>query len=93
MGGHYVAYVALPSEPPLSEEKEKVEEVSGLSGSPDSRDREKDDEVATNTKRAAMSGQRPSKRQWAYVSDTNVRLTSLEEVMRARAYICMYERV
>ncbi|CAK5272163.1 unnamed protein product [Mycena citricolor] len=32
-------------------------------------------------------------RQWAYISDTIVRLTSLEEVLKAKAYICLYERV
>ncbi|KAJ3871819.1 cysteine proteinase [Lentinula edodes] len=32
-------------------------------------------------------------RQWAYISDTVVRLTTLEEVLKAKAYICMYERV
>ena len=31
-------------------------------------------------------------RQWAFISDTVVRLTTLEEVLRAKAYICMYER-
>ena len=31
-------------------------------------------------------------RQWAFISDTTVRLTTLEEVLRAKAYICMYER-
>ncbi|KIK55043.1 hypothetical protein GYMLUDRAFT_888410 [Collybiopsis luxurians FD-317 M1] len=32
-------------------------------------------------------------RQWAYISDTVVKLTTLEEVLKAKAYICMYERV
>ncbi|KAG6835712.1 hypothetical protein H0H93_015423, partial [Arthromyces matolae] len=32
-------------------------------------------------------------RQWAYISDTIVRLTPLEEVLKAKAYICMYERI
>ena len=34
----------------------------------------------------------PPERQWAYVSDTHVRLTTLEEVLNSKAYICMYER-
>ncbi|KAE9390317.1 peptidase C19, ubiquitin carboxyl-terminal hydrolase 2 [Gymnopus androsaceus JB14] len=33
------------------------------------------------------------RRQWAYISDTVVRLTTLEEVLKAKAYICMYERI
>ncbi|KAJ4468897.1 hypothetical protein J3R30DRAFT_3555146 [Lentinula aciculospora] len=32
-------------------------------------------------------------RQWAYISDTVVQLTTLEEVLKAKAYICMYERI
>ena len=36
-------------------------------------------------------GERPQRR-WCYVSDTVVRLASLEEVLQAKAYICMYER-
>ena len=34
----------------------------------------------------------PVERQWAYISDTIVRLTTLDEVLNAKAYICMYER-
>ncbi|KAH8824727.1 hypothetical protein DL96DRAFT_1614852 [Flagelloscypha sp. PMI_526] len=58
LGGHYVAYVALPP----GEEGDK-------------------------------SPGKSSKRQWAYVSDTVVRLTTLEEVLKTKAYICFYERV
>ncbi|KAG6853233.1 hypothetical protein C0991_005820 [Blastosporella zonata] len=32
-------------------------------------------------------------RQWAYISDTIVRLTTLDEVLKAKAYMCMYERI
>ncbi|KAH7882396.1 peptidase C19, ubiquitin carboxyl-terminal hydrolase 2 [Phlebopus sp. FC_14] len=32
-------------------------------------------------------------RDWAYISDTIVRLTSLEEVLKSKAYLCMYERI
>ncbi|KAI0340352.1 cysteine proteinase [Trametopsis cervina] len=44
------------------------------------------------------SGEKPPvpsehKRQWAYISDTNVRLVSFEEVLKAKAYLCMYERI
>ncbi|KAF5383153.1 hypothetical protein D9615_004960 [Tricholomella constricta] len=35
----------------------------------------------------------PRQRQWAYISDTIVRLTTLEEVLKAKAYLCMYERL
>lgn len=32
-------------------------------------------------------------RQWAYISDTAVRLTTLDEVLKSKAYLCMYERI
>lgn len=35
----------------------------------------------------------PPERQWAYISDTIVRLTTREEVLKAKAYLCLYERV
>ena len=34
-----------------------------------------------------------STRKWCYISDTVVKLTTLEEVMKSKAYICMYERI
>ncbi|KAG6907813.1 hypothetical protein DXG01_007295 [Tephrocybe rancida] len=63
LGGHYIAYTALPdgSPPGLSEE--------------------------------APSTEVKAPRQWAYISDTIVRLTTLDEVLKAKAYICMYERI
>jgi len=41
---------------------------------------------------SSSKGSRPA-RQWAYISDANVRLATLEEVLKAKAYICMYERI
>lgn len=32
-------------------------------------------------------------RQWAYISDTVVRLTTLDEVLKSKAYMCLYERI
>lgn len=34
-----------------------------------------------------------SSRDWAFISDTVVRLSSLEEVLKSKAYMCMYERI
>lgn len=66
LGGHYVAYTALPND------------------------------VLDND--GAREDTRPStpervQRDWAYISDTVVRLASVEEVMKSKAYICMYERI
>ncbi|KAG6333174.1 hypothetical protein ID866_5920 [Astraeus odoratus] len=65
LGGHYVAYTALP---PSSSEDHSTEESKQQSSERQPRD-------------------------WAYISDTIVRLASFEEVMKSKAYICMYERI
>ncbi|KAF9030147.1 peptidase C19, ubiquitin carboxyl-terminal hydrolase 2 [Hymenopellis radicata] len=49
-----------------------------------------EDQLKTPTAGAPV---KPKARQWAYISDTVVRLTTLEEVLKAKAYICMYERI
>ncbi|KAF6747153.1 hypothetical protein DFP72DRAFT_920668 [Ephemerocybe angulata] len=83
LGGHYVAYTALPAKSPIEGEgmatKRKPPPPPPSSGDapPPEVDRH---------------GKQPQQRQWAYVSDTVVRLTTLDEVLSAKAYICMYER-
>jgi ubiquitin C-terminal hydrolase len=73
LGGHYIAYVALP--PSASTDTSSISSLPSPASSQDE-------------KTAA-----PTKRMWAYISDTTVHLTTLEEVLKAKAYICMYERV
>ena len=34
-----------------------------------------------------------SRREWVYASDTTVRAASVDEVLRARAYLLVYEKV
>jgi len=80
-GGHYIAYTALP--PPLSGAKTSSQpsspDIDSIPSAPPAPPIEPDPANA--------------KRQWAYVSDTVVKLTTLEEVLKAKAYICMYERL
>ncbi|KAI6007873.1 peptidase C19, ubiquitin carboxyl-terminal hydrolase 2 [Pisolithus marmoratus] len=64
LGGHYVAYTALPSSTSQSDPCDKDQQSAGR-----------------------------APRDWAYISDTVVRLVSFEEVMKTKAYICMYERI
>lgn len=78
LGGHYIAYTALPNPP--SQEDEKISKPTSSAS----------DRKSGN--KAASEGTKPE-RQWAYISDTIVRLTTLEEVLKAKAYICMYERI
>jgi len=33
------------------------------------------------------------KREWVYASDTTVRAASIDEVLRARAYLLVYEKI
>lgn len=65
LGGHYIAYTALPSSD-VEQRDLSLEEKHSDDRTP---------------------------RDWAYISDTVVRLASFDEVMKSKAYICMYERV
>ncbi|CAL1708911.1 unnamed protein product [Somion occarium] len=87
LGGHYVAYTALPSRP-----------APENSSAPSSPKPDADTPTASNTSDTSKSekdvvGSTKQPRQWAYISDTIVRLTTIEEVLKAKAYICMYERI
>ncbi|KAF9041248.1 hypothetical protein BJ165DRAFT_1487950 [Panaeolus papilionaceus] len=87
LGGHYIAYTALPNEPSNRGSGTPTttvphEKLSSPDGSP----------KMTDDKSGATSTQQPKERQWAYISDTVVRLTTLEEVLHAKAYMCWYER-
>jgi len=72
-----VAYVALPPSDSVP-----------LPSDPPPPTTASDDVIASVT-----STTKAPERQWAYISDTVVRLTTREEVLKAKAYICMYERV
>ncbi|KAI0826228.1 hypothetical protein BC629DRAFT_1587063 [Irpex lacteus] len=84
LGGHYVAYTALPPSNSTGSSRPSAEN-SGSSASTSTSSEEKsppENERSTE-----------GKRQWAFISDTNVRLVALEEVLKAKAYLCMYERI
>ncbi|KAF8180367.1 hypothetical protein BJ912DRAFT_855172 [Pholiota molesta] len=87
LGGHYVAYTALPSEPPLS----LASTADGPLESATSSNPLSNASAASKASELVQSA-KSAERQWAHISDTTVRLTTLEEVLRAKAYICMYER-
>ncbi|KAF8158882.1 hypothetical protein K438DRAFT_327171 [Mycena galopus ATCC 62051] len=77
LGGHYISYVALPT----AAEIPRTPSSTPMPASP------------PTTPMSEPIAEPSSERQWAYISDTVVRLTTLEEVLKAKAYICMYERV
>jgi hypothetical protein len=74
LGGHYVAYTALPTTDTTTESQ------SFKSPSP---------EVLHSNPVSVHN----VPRKWAYISDTVVRLATLDEVLKTKAYICMYERI
>ncbi|KAF4616690.1 hypothetical protein D9613_008484 [Agrocybe pediades] len=125
LGGHYIAYTALPNQPPdpsvvnrappvdnaadtssasiipsststtstssstLSADTSTSTNASTSTGTSIDKEKEKEKEKDSEPSRPAG---KPAERQWAYISDTVVRLTTLEEVLHAKAYMCMYER-
>ena len=42
---------------------------------------------------AAGENGKPPVRKWQFISDQIVRITNLEEVLAAKAYLCFYERI
>ncbi|RDX46100.1 cysteine proteinase [Lentinus brumalis] len=89
LGGHYVAYTALPSSAPApaatpAPETAAFDSEKALPPTPS---------LSTTDSRTSQTSEKREQRKWAYISDTVVRLTTLEEVLKAKAYICMYERV
>ena len=92
LGGHYIAYTALPpSSPPLAHQTTH-ESASSSSGSSTGTSTKSTSSEAETVRPDARHAKKPT-RQWAYISDQVVRLTTLEEVLKAKAYICMYERI
>ncbi|TFL00840.1 hypothetical protein BDV98DRAFT_605027 [Pterulicium gracile] len=85
LGGHYVAYTALPSSP----------DTTAASSQADSAHRESSEKTSAEAA-SSVNGASPPElapRSWAYISDTTVKLSSLEEALKAKAYLCFYERV
>jgi len=74
LGGHYIAYTALPAHHEAPSATATAESHGSLpsngNGSP-----------------------KKSERQWCYISDTTVRPVSIDEVLKAKAYLCFYERM
>ncbi|PFH47742.1 hypothetical protein AMATHDRAFT_50064 [Amanita thiersii Skay4041] len=97
LGGHYTAYTALPDHPP---DNRSTSTASGTD--PQSETAASSSETSptispipssTPASKPGVGRTTTTERQWAYISDTDVRLTTIEEVLKAKAYICMYERI
>ncbi|KAJ1302151.1 hypothetical protein OPQ81_000979 [Rhizoctonia solani] len=88
IGGHYIAYIALPPPPVVTPE---TEDAPSTAEEPASEDKDKDSSAKDKEKDKAK-GEDKNKRPWVYISDTVVRPVSFEEVSKAKAYLCFYER-
>ncbi|EJD05549.1 cysteine proteinase [Fomitiporia mediterranea MF3/22] len=99
LGGHYVAYTALPEAAPSTKEdyssissSTSVDSVRPENPRTTSFTRTANPHPSSKSRTSSNNGS-SAQRQWCYVSDTVVRLATLDEVLQAKAYICMYERI
>jgi hypothetical protein len=91
LGGHYVAYTALPHRTKDLEVARTTESVGFTSTASDHSPKgDKTNKAEKHEKHDKHEKNQP--REWAYISDTVVRLTTLEEVLKSKAYMCLYER-
>ncbi|KAF9523266.1 hypothetical protein CPB83DRAFT_863137 [Crepidotus variabilis] len=90
LGGHYVAYTALPTKPPLHHSSSAGTSAADPASASSTTNTPSSEKPTSTT--SAPEPEPPVAREWAYISDTTVRLTSLEEVLNSKAYLCMYER-
>ncbi|TCD65201.1 hypothetical protein EIP91_002987 [Steccherinum ochraceum] len=89
LGGHYISYTALPpAHTPRTTSAPSTPDLGEATPTPAAML----PHIAEQSSDSSKDTKAPP-RQWAYISDTVVRLTTLEEVLKAKAYICMYERV
>ncbi|OSD02684.1 cysteine proteinase [Trametes coccinea BRFM310] len=91
LGGHYVAYTALPqsSSQPAQQSSSPPPPTPSITES----EKSTTPSLTSQESRSSQSSDQRQPRKWAYISDTVVRLATLEEVLKAKAYICMYERI
>ncbi|KZS97203.1 cysteine proteinase [Sistotremastrum niveocremeum HHB9708] len=96
LGGHYVAYTALPNPTKSIAHDANQATAPILPSTPGLERAATDSGLSTPTIESLKSPESKSKkddRMWCYISDTVVRLSSIEEVLKAKAYMCMYERI
>ncbi|PPQ87672.1 hypothetical protein CVT25_011439 [Psilocybe cyanescens] len=91
LGGHYIAYTSLPENPSQPSHPAAANGAGGATPASSFASETSGDNENANGDSSHPPKPTPE-RQWAYISDTTVRLTTLEEVLHAKAYICMYER-
>jgi len=115
LGGHYIAYTALPGLPVTVPDNATEEDVRPVNAPPtlseapvaDTKSRAVPANASASKPTTASISERdghhdpnhhrskrlPAPRQWCYVSDATVRLASLEEALKQKAYLLFYERM
>ena len=87
-----MAYTALPHRTKNVEATQTTESVGSTSTTSDHSKGDKADKHDKADKNGKIH-EKNEPRQWAYISDTVVRLTTLGEVLKSKAYMCLYERI
>lgn len=59
---------------------------------PEEKSKKKDRPVSSDIEYLSREEPGQGRREWVYASDTSVRAASIEEVLRARAYLLIYEK-
>ena len=85
-----MAYTALPHRTKYLESTQ-VAECAGSSST--TSDHSLKSEKTDKSEKHDKAHEKNEPRQWAYISDTVVRLTTLDEVLKSKAYLCLYERI
>lgn len=91
-----MAYAALPRGARHPEASQATESVGSTSASSDNSSKnDKTDKVERHDKsdKREKPHEKNEPRQWAYISDTVVKLTTFDEVLKSKAYLCLYERI
>ena len=91
-----MAYTALPQRTKHLKDSQATESVGFTPTSSDTSLRsDKTDKAEKQDKpdKREKGHEKNEPRQWAYISDTVVRLTTLDEVLKSKAYMCLYERI
>jgi hypothetical protein len=91
LGGHYIAYTALPPDDPEPTQDSSHEGVAHAPSSVVPSDPQS--QPAQPAALPKLPSGPPPPRKWCYISDTVVRIVPFEEVIKSKAYICMYERI
>lgn len=109
LGGHYIAYTALPDPTAAPDNTTKSQDAQSTiapstPGPPT--DSVRSTSLLVNASASGAGAfdrghhdpdhhrsKLPASRQWCYVSDATVRLASLEEALKQKAYLLFYERM